>query len=72
MIVFGGDFKQTPHVIPSGSKQDIVNAFLSSSYLWQQCNVHQLYNTPLDRRLFRINSLDESRSNCKTESVRIR
>ncbi|KAL7614265.1 uncharacterized protein LOC128132459 [Lactuca sativa] len=34
VIVFGGDFRQILHVIPGGSRQNIVNASLSSSYLW--------------------------------------
>ncbi|XP_023767529.2 uncharacterized protein LOC111916127 [Lactuca sativa] len=42
VIVFGGDFRQILPVIPAGSRQDIVNASLSSSYLWQQCKVYQL------------------------------
>ncbi|XP_023762123.1 uncharacterized protein LOC111910518 [Lactuca sativa] len=42
VIVFGGDFRQILPVIPSGSRQDIVNASLSSLYLWQQCKVHKL------------------------------
>ncbi|XP_023741419.1 uncharacterized protein LOC111889499 [Lactuca sativa] len=42
VIVFGGDFRQILSVIPGGSRQDIVNASLSSSHLWQQCKVYQL------------------------------
>ncbi|XP_052620798.1 uncharacterized protein LOC111886898 [Lactuca sativa] len=42
VIVFGGDFRQILPVIPAGSRQDIVNASLSSSYLWKQCKVYQL------------------------------
>ncbi|XP_042753167.2 uncharacterized protein LOC111906337 [Lactuca sativa] len=37
VIVFGGDFRQILPVVPGGSRQNIVNASLSSSYLWQQC-----------------------------------
>ncbi|KAK1414443.1 hypothetical protein QVD17_30187 [Tagetes erecta] len=41
-IVFGGDFRQILPVIPSGSRQDIVNASLSSSYIWDTCMVLKL------------------------------
>ncbi|KAF7811768.1 ATP-dependent DNA helicase PIF1-like [Senna tora] len=37
VIVFGGDFRQILLVIPKGSRQDIVNAALNSSYLWSHC-----------------------------------
>ncbi|KAD2805097.1 hypothetical protein E3N88_38474 [Mikania micrantha] len=39
VIVFGGDFRQILPVVQNGSRQDIVNASLSSSYLWSQCKV---------------------------------
>lgn len=39
VIVFGGDFRQILPVIPNGSRQDIVNASLSSSYIWGNCKV---------------------------------
>ncbi|XP_023767497.2 uncharacterized protein LOC111916089 [Lactuca sativa] len=42
VIVFGGDFRQILPVVPGGSKQNIVNASLSSSYLWEHCKVHRL------------------------------
>nr|KAJ0193496.1 hypothetical protein LSAT_V11C800439910 [Lactuca sativa] len=35
VVVFGGDFRQILPVVPGGSRQNIVNASLSSSYLWQ-------------------------------------
>ncbi|KAL7606511.1 hypothetical protein Lser_V15G20604 [Lactuca serriola] len=38
-IVFGGDFRQILPVIPNGSRQEIVNASLSSSYIWSNCKV---------------------------------
>ncbi|XP_022024233.1 uncharacterized protein LOC110924541 [Helianthus annuus] len=34
VIVFGGDFRQILPVIPNGSRQEIVNASLSSFYIW--------------------------------------
>nr|GEX38743.1 NADH-ubiquinone oxidoreductase chain 2 [Tanacetum cinerariifolium] len=41
-MVFGGDFKQVLLVIPKGSRQDIVNAYLNQSYLWDHCKVLKL------------------------------
>ena len=41
-IVFGGDFRQTLPVVPNGSRQDIVNASLCSSYIWSKCKVLSL------------------------------
>ena len=41
-IVFGGDFRQTLPVVPNGSRQDIVNASLCSSYIWSKCKVLRL------------------------------
>nr|KAJ0201995.1 hypothetical protein LSAT_V11C600327630 [Lactuca sativa] len=41
-IVFGGNFRQILPVVQGGSRQNIVNASLSSSYIWQQCKVHRL------------------------------
>ncbi|XP_035837189.1 uncharacterized protein LOC110944815 [Helianthus annuus] len=39
VIVFGGDFRQILPVIPNGSRQEIVNASLSSSYIWSHCKL---------------------------------
>nr|GEX34096.1 hypothetical protein [Tanacetum cinerariifolium] len=41
-MVFGGDFRQVLLVIPKGSRQDIVNASLKQSYLWDHCKVLKL------------------------------
>ncbi|XP_023768468.2 uncharacterized protein LOC111917042 [Lactuca sativa] len=41
-IVFGGDFRQILPVVPNGSRQDIVNASISSSYIWSNCKVLRL------------------------------
>nr|KAJ0188926.1 hypothetical protein LSAT_V11C900458960 [Lactuca sativa] len=41
-IVFGGDFRQILPVVPNGSRQDIVNASISSSYIWSDCKVLRL------------------------------
>ncbi|XP_071695626.1 uncharacterized protein [Rutidosis leptorrhynchoides] len=42
VIVFGGDFRQILPVVPKGSRQDIVNASLNSSYLWDHIKVLNL------------------------------
>ncbi|XP_024961728.1 uncharacterized protein LOC112502133 [Cynara cardunculus var. scolymus] len=42
VVVFGGDFRQILPVIPSASREDIVNASLSSSYIWKKCKVLRL------------------------------
>ncbi|XP_035842021.1 uncharacterized protein LOC110923632 [Helianthus annuus] len=42
VIVFGGDFRQILPVIPNGTRQQIVNSSLSSSYLWSECKVLKL------------------------------
>jgi len=39
VIVFGGDFRQILPVIPGGTRSDIVNATINSSYLWEHCEV---------------------------------
>ncbi|XP_076912066.1 uncharacterized protein LOC143570267 [Bidens hawaiensis] len=42
VIVFGGDFRQILPVVPGGSRQQIVNSSLSSSYIWKNCKVLKL------------------------------
>ncbi|XP_074291351.1 uncharacterized protein LOC141618142 [Silene latifolia] len=42
VVVFGRDFRQILHVVPKGSRQDIVHAALNSSYLWHSCTVLKL------------------------------
>ncbi|XP_076890293.1 uncharacterized protein LOC143541329 [Bidens hawaiensis] len=42
VIVFGGDFRQILPIVQNGSRQDIVNSSLSSSYLWSECKVLRL------------------------------
>ncbi|XP_019168340.1 PREDICTED: uncharacterized protein LOC109164044 [Ipomoea nil] len=41
-VVLGGDFKQILPVIPKGTRQDIVRANISSSYLWKSYKVLRL------------------------------
>ncbi|XP_076931140.1 uncharacterized protein LOC143596182 [Bidens hawaiensis] len=42
VIVFGGDFRQILPIVPGGRKQQVVNASLSSSYIWMNCKVLKL------------------------------
>ncbi|XP_022014218.1 uncharacterized protein LOC110913706 [Helianthus annuus] len=39
VIVFGGDFRQILPVIPNSTRQEIVSASLSSSYIWAKCRL---------------------------------
>jgi ATP-dependent DNA helicase PIF1 len=54
VIVFGGDFRQILPVVPNGSRQQIVNASLSSSYIWRKCKVLKLTKN------LRLNSTNDS------------
>ncbi|CAH9120016.1 unnamed protein product, partial [Cuscuta epithymum] len=56
-IVFGGDFRQVLPVIPHGSRQDVVNATINSSYLWSKCTVMRLTK---NMRLQHMTNLEES------------
>nr|GEW51970.1 ATP-dependent DNA helicase PIF1 [Tanacetum cinerariifolium] len=42
VVLFGGDFRQILPVITNGGKQDVFNATINSSYLWEKCTVLQL------------------------------
>lgn len=37
VIVFGGDFRQILHVVPRGTRSDIVHSSLNASYIWNDC-----------------------------------
>lgn len=41
-IVFGGDFRQILPVISKGSRQDVVNASINSSYIWRDVQILRL------------------------------
>ncbi|XP_057758179.1 uncharacterized protein LOC130977302 [Arachis stenosperma] len=41
-IVFGGDFRQILPVIPKETRQEIVNAIINSSYIWNSCKLMTL------------------------------
>ncbi|KAL3633896.1 hypothetical protein CASFOL_022658 [Castilleja foliolosa] len=55
-VVFGGDFRQILPVVPKGSRQDIVNATINSSYLWKHCKVLRLTK---NMRLQSLDNMDE-------------
>ncbi|XP_025652652.1 uncharacterized protein [Arachis hypogaea] len=38
-VIFGGDFQQILPVIPKGTRQEIVNATINSSYIWNDCKL---------------------------------
>ena len=42
VIVLGGDFRHILPVVPNGGRQEIVNASISSSYLWNTCKLLRL------------------------------
>ena len=42
VMVFGGYFRQILPVIPRGSRSNIVNATINSSYLWDHCQILRL------------------------------
>ncbi|KAI5385991.1 hypothetical protein KIW84_072535 [Lathyrus oleraceus] len=42
VVVFEGDFRQILPVVPRASRSDIVHASISSSYVWEYCQVLKL------------------------------
>ncbi|XP_076940700.1 uncharacterized protein LOC143609981 [Bidens hawaiensis] len=42
VVVLCGDFKQIVHVVQNGTRNDCVNATISSSYIWSNCKVLKL------------------------------
>ncbi|CAN0912564.1 ATP-dependent DNA helicase PIF1 [Linum grandiflorum] len=42
-VLLGGDFRQTLHVIPNGTRGDNVEASLTRSYLWPHCTLLELH-----------------------------
>ncbi|KAL3651503.1 hypothetical protein CASFOL_004505 [Castilleja foliolosa] len=58
-VVFGGDFRQILPVVPKGTRQNIVNATINSSYLWKHCTVLRLTKN------MRLQSLDDIEERAK-------
>ncbi|XP_076920154.1 uncharacterized protein LOC143581216 [Bidens hawaiensis] len=54
VVVFGGDFRQILPVVTNGSRHQLVNASLSSSYIWKYCKVLKLTKNMriIKRRIF--------------------
>ncbi|GKC21644.1 ATP-dependent DNA helicase PIF1-like protein [Tanacetum coccineum] len=42
VVLFGGDFRQILPVITNGGREDLVNAMINASYLWENCFVLML------------------------------
>ena len=42
VLLLGGDFRQVANVIPRGTKRDIVEACIKSSYLWDNVTILKL------------------------------
>ncbi|XP_076927879.1 uncharacterized protein LOC143591598 [Bidens hawaiensis] len=42
VVVLGGNFRQILHVVHNGTRNDCVNATISSSYIWSNCKVLKL------------------------------
>ncbi|XP_020081827.1 uncharacterized protein LOC109705509 [Ananas comosus] len=57
-IIFGGDFRQILPVIVGGTRQDIVNASITKSYIWDVCKVFRLST---NMRLLKCPSNDMSK-----------
>ncbi|XP_057452082.1 uncharacterized protein LOC130743879 [Lotus japonicus] len=57
VVVLEGDFRQILSVIQKGSRCDIVDATINSSYMWKQCHVFKLTK---NMRLQCANSVDEN------------
>ncbi|XP_057744772.1 uncharacterized protein LOC130962595 [Arachis stenosperma] len=61
-VVFGGDFRQILPVITKGSRQDIVNASINSSYLWHECQILSLTQNMRLRTSTGIHNSEELKS----------
>ncbi|KAK9740767.1 hypothetical protein RND81_03G058500 [Saponaria officinalis] len=42
VVLLGGDFRQVLPIIPKGKRQDIVQASIRRSYIWNECKFHIL------------------------------
>jgi ATP-dependent DNA helicase PIF1 len=55
-VVLGGDFQQILHVVPKGGREDIVNASLPRSHLWQHVTILRLH---VNMRVMATNSKEQ-------------
>jgi ATP-dependent DNA helicase PIF1 len=51
VVVFGGDFRQILHVVPRGTRGDVVTAALNHSSIWQHVRVFKLHTNMRVQRL---------------------
>ena len=51
-VILGGDFLQTLPVVPRGSRQDIVDATIQQSLLWENIEILRLESTNADAQEF--------------------
>jgi len=51
VVVFGGDFRQILHVVPRGTRGDVVVAALNCSNIWQHVRVFKLHTNMHVQRL---------------------
>ena len=64
-IVLGGDFRQILPVIPTGTKEDIINATINNSYLWPYFKILKLTE---NMRLKQYNRTEEEKNEIVTFS----
>ncbi|KAL6501371.1 hypothetical protein OROHE_025018 [Orobanche hederae] len=62
VIIFGGDFRQILHVVPTATRQDIVRATISSSPIWRHCKVLRLTKNMRLQNCSNGDDLDDLRS----------
>ncbi len=55
-VVLGGDFQQILLVVPNGGREDIVNASLPRSHLWQHVTILRLH---INMRVMATNSEEQ-------------
>jgi hypothetical protein len=55
-VVLGGDFRQILPVVPKGRREDIVNASLPRSHLWQHVTILRLH---VNMRVMATNSEEQ-------------
>jgi hypothetical protein len=56
IVVLGGDFRQILPVVPKGGREDIVNASLLRSHLWQHVTILHLH---INMRVMATNSKEQ-------------
>ena len=62
-IVLGGDFRQILPVIPTGTKEDIINATINNSYLWPHFKILKLTE---NMRLKQLHHTEQEKNEIET------